>query len=251
MKTFYSVLLVLLFLLGVACDSPRAAEEKHLPSPYQTINEPTPDSTYQQAITETNSIVSLDNQLDSSWLELPDSAFVDLMRIDTTWVLDIRYATEDNFMNKAVYPCAKALMRKVVAEALLKAQKKFLDLGYSIKIHDAYRPLSVQWELWNSTDKKGYVANPTKGSNHNRGCAIDLTLIERQTGKELDMGTSYDFFGKKAHHTYTDFPTEVLENRRQLKTVMESVGFKSISNEWWHYDFPRRYPVSDFPLPCD
>ncbi|WP_154656988.1 M15 family metallopeptidase [Hugenholtzia roseola] len=192
----------------------------------------------------------LDTTLDTTWRNLPDSAFVDLMQIDTTWVLDIRYATEDNFMKKKVYPCPKALLRKVAAEALLQAQKKFLEKGYAIKIHDGYRPLSVQWVLWNSTPHKGYVADPRKGSNHNKGCAIDLTLILRETGEELDMGTPYDFFGKKAHHTYLDFPAEVLANRRLLKSTMESVGFKSISNEWWHYDFKIKFAVSDFPLPC-
>jgi D-alanyl-D-alanine dipeptidase len=188
--------------------------------------------------------------LDSTWRSLPDSAFVDLMEMDTTWVLDIRYATEDNFMKKKVYPCPKALLRKVAAEALLQAQQKFLEKGYAIKIHDGYRPLSVQWVLWNSTPHKGYVADPRKGSNHNRGCAIDLTLIQRETGKELDMGTPYDFFGKKAHHTYLHLPAHVLENRKLLKNTMESVGFKSISNEWWHYDFKIKFAVSDFPLPC-
>jgi D-alanyl-D-alanine dipeptidase len=186
--------------------------------------------------------------------KLEDSAMVELINYDSSLVLDIRYATEDNFMKQKVYPCAKALLRKVAAEALFEAHQKFKEKGYRIKIYDGYRPLSVQWILWNKTTNKNYVANPRKGSNHNKGCAVDMTLID-ENGNELNMGTEYDFFGKEAHHTFIDFPAktkdEILKNRKTLKTIMESVGFKSISNEWWHYDFKIKYPVSDTPLPCE
>ncbi len=186
--------------------------------------------------------------------KLEDSAMVELINYDSSLVLDIRYATEDNFMKQKVYPCAKALLRKVAAEALFEAHQKLKEHGYRIKIYDGYRPLSVQWILWNKTTNKNYVANPKKGSNHNKGCAVDMTLID-QNGNELNMGTEYDFFGKEAHHTFVDFPAttkdEILKNRKTLKTIMESVGFKSISNEWWHYDFKIKYPVSDTPLPCE
>lgn len=185
---------------------------------------------------------------------LEDSAMVELINYDSSLVLDIRYATEDNFMKQKVYPCPKALLRKVAAEALFEAHQKFKEKGYRIKIYDGYRPLSVQWILWNKTTNKNYVANPRKGSNHNKGCAVDMTLVD-SLGNELNMGTGYDFFGKEAHHTFIDFPKEtkeqILKNRKTLKTIMESVGFKSISNEWWHYDFKIKYPVSDTPLPCE
>ena len=184
---------------------------------------------------------------------LEDSTMIELINYDSSLVLDIRYATENNFMKQKVYPCPKALLRKVAAEALFKAHQRFKEQGYRIKIYDGYRPLSVQWILWNTTTNKNYVANPRKGSNHNKGCAVDMTLVD-SVGNELNMGTGYDFFGKEAHHTYTDFPTyekeEILKNRKMLKITMESVGFKSISNEWWHYDFKIKYPVSDTPLPC-
>lgn len=186
--------------------------------------------------------------------KLEDSAMVELINYDSSLVLDIRYATENNFMKQKVYPCPKALLRKVAAEALFEAHQKFKEKGYRIKIYDGYRPLSVQWILWNKTTNKNYVANPRKGSNHNKGCAVDMTLVDAD-GNELNMGTGYDFFGKEAHHTFTDFPKEekeeILKNRKILKTIMESVGFKSISNEWWHYDFKIKYPVSDIPLPCE
>jgi len=186
--------------------------------------------------------------------KLEDSAMVELINYDSSLVLDIRYATENNFMNQKVYPCAKALLRKVAAVALFDAHQKFKEKGYRIKIYDAYRPLSVQWILWNKTTNKNYVANPKKGSNHNKGCAVDMTLIDAD-GNELNMGTEYDFFGAAAHHTFVDFPAktkgEILKNRKTLKTIMESVGFKSISNEWWHYDFKIKYAVSDVPLPCE
>lgn len=186
--------------------------------------------------------------------KLEDSAMVELINYDSSLVLDIRYATENNFMKQKVYPCPQALLRKVAAEALFEAHQKFKEHGYRIKIYDGYRPLSVQWILWNKTTNKNYVANPKKGSNHNKGCAVDMTLID-ENGNELNMGTEYDFFGKEAHHTFIDFPAktkdEILKNRKILKTIMESVGFKSISNEWWHYDFKIKYPVSDTPLPCE
>jgi D-alanyl-D-alanine dipeptidase len=186
--------------------------------------------------------------------KLEDSAMVELIKYDSSLVLDIRYATENNFMKQKVYPCPKALLRKVAAEALFEAHQKFKEQGYRIKIYDGYRPLSVQWILWNTTTNKNYVANPRKGSNHNKGCAVDMTLVD-SLGNELNMGTGYDFFGKEAHHTFTDFPKEtkeeILKNRKTLKTIMASVGFSSISNEWWHYNFKIKYPVSDTPLPCE
>ncbi len=185
---------------------------------------------------------------------LEDSTMVELIKYDSSLVLDIRYATENNFMKQKVYPCPKALLRKVAAIALFDANQKFKKQGYTIKIYDGYRPLSVQWILWNTTTNKNYVANPRRGSNHNKGCAVDMTLVDAE-GNELNMGTGYDFFGKEAHHTYKNFPAdtkdEILKNRKTLKTIMESVGFKSISNEWWHYDFKIKYPVSDTPLPCE
>lgn len=186
--------------------------------------------------------------------KLEDSVMIELINYDSSLVLDIRYATENNFMKQKVYPCPKALLRKIAAEALFEAHQKFKEKGYRIKIYDGYRPLSVQWILWNKTTNKNYVANPRKGSNHNKGCAVDMTLVDTD-GNELNMGTEYDFFGAAAHHTFIDFPAktkaEILKNRKLLKTIMESVGFKSISNEWWHYDFKIKYPVSDTPLPCE
>jgi len=160
--------------------------------------------------------------------EPADSAFVRVIEYIPDVVLDLRYATENNFMQKKVYPCAECLLRYEAVKALKKAQEDFKKKGCSIKIFDGYRPLSVQWKLWNSTDKKQYVSNPKYGSNHNRGCAVDLTLVD-STGRELDMGTDFDFFGKKAHHSYTNLPKEVLENRRILKTVLAKHGFSKIN----------------------
>lgn len=185
--------------------------------------------------------------------ELPepaDSAFVRVIDYIPDAVLDLRYATENNFMKKQVYPCAECLLRYEVVKALKEAQEDFKSQGYRIKVFDGYRPLSVQWKLWNSTDKKQYVANPKYGSNHNRGCAVDLTLID-STGAQLDMGTVFDFFGKKAHHSYTNLPPEVLNNRKILKGTLAKYGFSKINSEWWHYNYKKKYPVSDAPLPCE
>ncbi len=201
-------------------------------------------------LSETKVVKDSKTSLDTVWRNLPDSALVEVLLVDSSFIIDIRYATTNNFMKMKVYPCDKCLLRKTAAISLKKAHDLFKKEGYKIKIYDGYRPLSVQWELWNRTTNKNYVANPKKGSNHNRGCAVDMTLTD-MNGKELDMGTPYDFFGPAAHHTYTNLPAKVLKNRLKLKNIMESVGFKSISNEWWHYDYKIKYSVLDQPLPCD
>lgn len=197
-----------------------------------------------------DSIIQEEEEKSIDYASLADTVMVEIIKWDKSFILDIRYATPDNFMKEAVYPCAKCLLRKRVAQALIAANNEFKEKGYRIKIFDGYRPLSVQWILWNKTTNKNYVANPRTGSNHNRGRAVDLTLVD-QNGEQIDMGTAYDFFGKRANHTYTNLPKNVVENRLLLKNIMLKHGFTSIRSEWWHYNFKTRYPLSDEPLPCD
>ncbi|MFY7788336.1 MAG: M15 family metallopeptidase [Thermoflexibacteraceae bacterium] len=178
-----------------------------------------------------------------------DTTMVELITLDKDFVIDVKYATKDNFTGQVLYDCDRVWLRKVVAMDLLAAHKKFKEKGYRIKIYDGYRPISVQWRLWKATPKKGYVSHPTKGMRmHNRGAAVDMTLIDRN-GKELDMGTPYDFFGKEAHTTYTNLPAQVLANRKVLKEIMQSCGFVAISNEWWHFDYKKhKFNIVDTPM---
>ena len=164
------------------------------------------------------------------------SDFVRLKDLSPDFVYELKYATPDNFLKQAVYDCGECYLRKSTAEALVKANKAFIQLGYRIKLFDCYRPLSVQKKMWKILPGTHYVANPAKGSKHNRGAAVDLTLVDAQ-GKELNMGTPFDFFGKEAHHTYTEHPKEVLENRKLLKETLNKYNFKSIYSEWWHYEY--------------
>jgi zinc D-Ala-D-Ala dipeptidase len=173
-----------------------------------------------------------------------DTTMVELLTLDKSFVLDVRYATKDNFTGQVLYPCGRVWLRRKVALDLILAQQQFKAKGYCIKIFDGYRPISVQWKLWKIAPK-GYVSHPAKGMRmHNRGAAVDMTLIDA-TGKELDMGTAYDFLGKAAHLNYPH-TKEVQANRKLLKDIMQSVGFKAISNEWWHFDYHRmKFEVSD------
>ena len=177
--------------------------------------------------------------------------FVLLRSLSNDFVFDMKYATPDNFLKQAVYDCGECYLRKSTAKALVKANEEFKSLGYRIKLFDCYRPLSVQKKMWKILSGTHYVANPAKGSKHNRGAAVDLTLVDAQ-GKELDMGTPFDFFGKKAHHTCTTLPKKVLENRKLLKDVLNKYNFKSIFSEWWHYEYrpEMQSKVEDFQWQC-
>lgn len=180
------------------------------------------------------------------------SDFVRLKDLSSDFVYELKYATPDNFLKQAVYDCGECYLRKSTAEALVKANEAFKQLGYRIKLFDCYRPLSVQKKMWKILPGTHYVANPAKGSKHNRGAAVDLTLVDAQ-GKELNMGTPFDFFGKEAHHTYTEHSKEVLENRKLLKETLDKYNFKSIYSEWWHYEYrpEMQSKVENFEWQCE
>ena len=180
------------------------------------------------------------------------SDFVRLKDLSPDFVYELKYATPDNFLKQAVYDCGECYLRKSTAEALVKANEAFKQLGYRIKLFDCYRPLSVQKKMWKILPGTHYVANPAKGSKHNRGAAVDLTLVDAE-GKELNMGTPFDFFGKEAHHTYTQHSKEVLENRKLLKETLDKYNFKSIYSEWWHYEYrpEMQSKVENFEWHCN
>jgi len=173
---------------------------------------------------------------------------VDLLTIVPLLQLDLRYASKNNFMHKSLYPAIKTTyLRLPVAKALLNVQMELSKKQLALKIFDAYRPYSVTKEMWKLIHDDRYVADPHKGSGHNRGIAVDLTIFEINTKKELDMGTGFDNFTDSAHHSFTQLPESVLQNRKLLKEIMERNGFKALDTEWWHYSWtkPEGFEVLD------
>jgi D-alanyl-D-alanine dipeptidase len=161
---------------------------------------------------------------------------VELKTIVPNIQYDLRYATLNNFMHQQVYKeGSHTFLRLIVARALGRVQQELNEKDLSLKIWDAYRPYSVTEKMWDLIKDERYVADPKKGSGHNRGIAVDLTIIDRTTGKELDMGTGFDNFTDTAHQTFKNLPLEILNNRALLKTVMEKNGFVAMETEWWHF----------------
>lgn len=178
------------------------------------------------------------NSVVNSGKEVPtvaDTTFVNLKDYSADFVYDMKYATEDNFLKAKVYDCAECYLRLKTVKALISANQKFMKKGYRIKLFDCYRPLDIQKKMWEIVPNPEYVANPAKGSIHNRGGAVDITLVDND-GKELDMGTKFDFFGAEASHNYPDVSEEVKENRQFLKRIMQKKNFNSFDSEWWHYN---------------
>jgi zinc D-Ala-D-Ala dipeptidase len=167
----------------------------------------------------------------------PEKELIDLEKFIPSLVLDIRYATTNNFTGEKIYTLAKAYARKPVAESLKKIQADLKSQNLGIKIFDAYRPYKATVKFYEVYGDTTYVASPYKGSRHNRGCALDLTLIDLKTGKELKMPTGYDSFSKEAWPTTPVKDPEARKNRTILISAMEKHGFRVNSSEWWHFDF--------------
>ncbi len=163
--------------------------------------------------------------------------------------LDIKYATADNFTKEAVYPAARCLLRPEAAAALARVQTDLADKGLSLKVWDCYRPLSVQKRFWELVPDPRYVADPKKGSRHNRGAAVDLTLVDA-AGRELEMPTGYDDFSEAAHRSSQAGTPAARANAKTLEDAMTRHGFKGLPTEWWHFDFAgwQAFPLLDVPL---
>ena len=181
-----------------------------------------------------------------------DSTFVNLKDYSTAFVYDMRYATENNFLKEKVYDCAECYLRLKTVKALVNANEAFLKLGYKIKIFDCYRPLSIQERMWKIVPNPSYVANPAKGSIHNRGGAVDIGLVD-ENGNDVDFGTDFDFFGEEAAHSYKNVSHSVKKNRKLLRKIMKKHGFNALASEWWHYDFSGALgdKVSNFTWECN
>ena len=173
--------------------------------------------------------------------------FADVLAVEPSLRVELRYATADNFMHRAVYPAnARCYLRAPVAAKLQAVQRELQAQGLGLKLYDCYRPLSVQKLLWQVVPDERYVARPEKGSRHNRGAAVDLTLVDRE-GRELPMPTAFDAFDERAHRDYDKLPPEILKNRALLESAMGKRGFVPLPTEWWHFDDAdfRDYPLAD------
>lgn len=168
-----------------------------------------------------------------------EADLIELIKLDPTIKLDIRYATDNNFVGKKVYPEARAFLQRPAAEAVVRVHKKLAADGLGLVIFDGYRPWAITKLFWEVTpeDKRKFVANPERGSKHNRGCAIDLSIFDLKTGKLVPMPSDYDEFTERASPDYTGGTEEERRNRDLLRKLMEAEGFTVNANEWWHFDY--------------
>jgi CubicO group peptidase (beta-lactamase class C family)/D-alanyl-D-alanine dipeptidase len=177
---------------------------------------------------------------------------VELTKLDPTIKLDIRYATTNNFLGTVFYSEPRAFMQRPAAEALVRANRKLKEQGYGLLVHDAYRPWYVTKVFWDATpdDKKIFVADPSKGSRHNRGAAVDLTLYDLQTGKPVEMASTYDETTDRAYPDYPGGTSLQRWHRKLLRDTMETEGFTVYEAEWWHFDYEdwRKYPITNVPF---
>jgi D-alanyl-D-alanine dipeptidase len=174
---------------------------------------------------------------------------VELIRIDPTLKLDIRYATANNLAGQPVYKQARAFLHRDAATAVAKANRELKPLGYGLMIFDGYRPWSVTKLFWDVTPRKDrqFVADPKKGSRHNRGCAVDLTLYDLKTGKEVTMTGAYDEMSERSYPNYSGGTAQQRKMRDLLRLKMEAQGFTVLTNEWWHFDYKdwKQYRISN------
>jgi len=177
---------------------------------------------------------------------------VELAALDPSIRLDIRYAAANNFLGRPVYDEPRAFLQRPAAEALLRAHRWLKTKGYGIVVFDGYRPWSVTKIFWDATpeDKKQFVADPAKGSRHNRGCAVDVSLYELRSGRLVAMPSDYDEMTERAHPAYRGGSRQARRLRDLLRRAMEREGFTVYEHEWWHFDYKDwpRYPVLDIPF---
>ena len=178
-----------------------------------------------------------------------EADLIELKKLDKTIKLDIRYATANNFVGRAVYPEARAFLQRPAAEALVRVHKLLKKEGLGVVIYDGYRPWAITKLFWEVVpeDKRKFVADPAKGSRHNRGCAIDMSIYDLKTGKEIPMPSGYDEFTERASPDYSGGTDEERANRDKLRRMMEAEGFTVNANEWWHFDYKdwEQYAIYD------
>lgn len=233
MKHLFPFLFLLLFS---ACEEKPTNNSKNNTSTNpSSIQEVTPEK-------ETLQVSSFDYDT-TKWTEL--------IQLDSTIIIDMRYATTNNFVKEKMYDCNRCFLRPEVAQKIVEAHMMLQEGGLGLKMLDCFRPRPIQQKLWDKFKNPLYVTDPAKGSMHNRGAAVDLTIVDPD-GKQLDMGTAFDYFGKEAHHAYTNLSKEVLANRKLLLETMQAVELHPITTEWWHYSFRgKNYELSDMLWGCD
>lgn len=172
---------------------------------------------------------------------------VEIIGLDPSIRLDIRYATKNNFLGRPVYKQARAFLQRPAAEALSRVNAALKPHGYGLMVFDGYRPWAVTKDFWDSTPEalREFVADPSKGSRHNRGCAVDLTMFDLKTGKPMRMPSEYDEMTERSHINYQCATPEASRLRGLLRAAMETEGFRVYDPEWWHYDYKdwREYPI--------
>jgi D-alanyl-D-alanine dipeptidase len=176
----------------------------------------------------------------------PDKRLVEITDIPR----DVRYATTNNFMHQKLYPVARVFLRRPAAIALHDVERDLARQGLGLKLFDGYRPYRVTVRMWKPIRNPDFVADPAKGSRHNRGAAVDVTLIDLRTGRELAMPTGYDAFSPRARQDFNGLPADVIANRATLREAMERHGFDPLPSEWWHFDFRgwEKFELLDLPL---
>ncbi len=185
----------------------------------------------------------------SSSVAAAQAGLVDVAELDPDLVLDIQYARPDNFLGRAVYEEARCLLVPEAARRLLEAERTLRAEGYRLVVWDCYRPLSVQREMWEILPDPTYVADPAKGSRHNRGAAVDVGLL-RIDGEPVPLPTAHDDFTPRAHRDATDLPPEAVTSRERLERAMVEAGWSPLPSEWWHFDAEgwEEHPIRDAPL---
>lgn len=181
-----------------------------------------------------------------------EADLVELQTLDPTIRLDVRYATAENFVGRPVYSEARAFLQRPAADALVRAHRGLREQGYGLLIFDGYRPWSVTKLFWDVVppEKRDFVADPGKGSKHNRGCAVDLSLYDVATGREVEMPSAYDEMSERASPDYAGGTEGQRRARDLLRTAMERERFAVEPNEWWHFNYEdwRLYPILDIPF---
>ncbi len=179
------------------------------------------------------------------------TGWTNLATEDSTFIISMPYATKDNFLKEKIYPCAKCLLRTDAAKALLSAQKMAQKKGFTIIIYDCYRPLPLQQKMFDIKPDTKFVADPKRGSKHNKGVAVDISLADKN-GIPLEMGTAFDSFSKLAHYNTNDISEAARANRILLREIMLANEFTPYDSEWWHFNYKNtNYPNEDFVWDCD
>lgn len=238
------LILGMVFMLLLSCKQKTESENENAREPRSSKVNEVLDTIFEKKRQPEKTLRSIEGLVDSTFVRLAD--------FSDGFAYDMRYATENNFLKAKVYDCAECYTRVKTVRALLVANEEFRSKGVKIKFYDCYRPNSVQYKMWEIVPNPQYVANPVKGSIHNKGGAVDITLVTLE-GEELNMGTDFDFFGKRAYHDNFDLPQEILDNRKLLKETMEKHGFWSTRTEWWHYNLQGAHkdPIANFKWKCE